>query len=447
VPATPPAELGSGQVLVLILSIGLLGAGVYIADWQPATAAFGLVTCSYLILLVAVVGRLPAAIQRVSETQLVAVAALVALMFLVMLALRVPSGLPPRRQIYFMTIAAAAIAIVPALFRQLTAARWRAPALIGIYTVVGAWVIFENPTPPIDVWAWHREALTALLSGNNPYAMDMPNIYGNGQYYGPQMLSGDRVLVGFHYPPLSLYLAVLGHLVGDYRYSLLAATAIAGAVMARGANGPLGLSMMSTWVFLPVTFLVTHLGWTDPFVVCFLAMTVAAASRGSRWAFVPLGLLFAVKHYVVLAAPLIWLLPRRGQLSRESHLQIAAKAAAVALAVTLPFILWDARALYDGLLRFQMDQPFRRDSLSLLAWVANRYGVLMPQWIGWAMVVPATVIALRYTPRTAGGFAMATAFVFFTFFAFSKQAFANYYVFVMGAMAVAAAFSRRGAGA
>ena len=92
--------------------------------------------------------------------------------------------------------------------------------------------------------------------------------------------------------------------------------------------------------------------------------------------------------------------------------------------------------------RFQIDQPFRPDSLSAMAWIANRYGVLLPQWIGAAMLVPATLLALRYAPRTPSGFAMGVGFVFFTFFAFSKQAFMNYYVFVMGAMTVAAAFAR-----
>jgi hypothetical protein len=139
---------------------------------------------------------------------------------------------------------------------------------------------------------------------------------------------------------------------------------------------------------------------------------------------------------------LIWLLPRSAAGSEKGHSRLAAKAAAVAIGVTLPFILWDARALYDDLLVFQMDQPFRPDSLSVPAWIAHHYGVLLPQWIGWAIVVPATLVALRSAPRTASGFAMATGFVFFTFFAFSKQAFANYYVFVIGALAVAAAFAR-----
>jgi hypothetical protein len=256
------------------------------------------------------------------------------------------------------------------------------------------------------------------------------------------MVSGDRVMMGFQYPPLDLYLALPGHLVGDYRYSFLVWAALAGGVMGRVANGRLGAAMMAVWLFLPVTFLVTQLGWTERMVVFCLALTVAAAARRSRWTFVALGLLLASKQYVVIAAPLIWLLPTSADDSRGSHLRLAAKAAAVAVVLTLPFIIWDARALFYDLLQVQINQPFRRDSLSAVAWVANSSGVLLPQWLGLALVVPATLVAFRYAPRTVSGFAMAAGFVFFTFFAFSKQAFVNYYVLVLGALAVAAAFAR-----
>jgi hypothetical protein len=432
--------LSTGRLVLLLLAIGSLGAGVYVADWQPGPGAFGLTFLSYLLLLAAVIGRVPAALDRISRDHVVVVAAAIAIAFFVLLVLRVPSGLPPRRYLYFFLIALAAGLFVASVRRTESGARWPVRALLAIYVALGAWVIIENPTPPIDVWAWHQEALKALFAGRNPYAMDMPNIYGNGTYYAFHMLAGDRVLVGFQYPPLSLYLAVPGYLLGDYRFSLLAASAVAGATMAQGPNGRLGVASMVLWLFLPVAFLVMHLGWTDPFVVLFLALTVAAAARHSRWAFVPLGLLLGVKHYVVLAAPLLWLLSRHGD-DRESWLRVLAKAAVVAIVLTLPFILWNPRALFDDLLKFQLDQPFRRDSLSALAWAAHRFGWMMPQWIGWAAAAPATWLALRYAPRSASGFAMAVGFVFFTFFAFSKQAFVNYYVFVMGALATAVAFA------
>jgi hypothetical protein len=160
--------LGPGQILLLVISIGLLGAGVHFEGWQPGPAAFGLAAGSYLILLAAVIGRLPAALDGLSEKRLVAAATVVALAFLVMLALSVPSGLPPRRQIYFLMLGATALLLLAGLFRQGASARWRIPMAIGIFLVLGAWVIVENPAPRIDVWAWHNEALNALLARSQP---------------------------------------------------------------------------------------------------------------------------------------------------------------------------------------------------------------------------------------------------------------------------------------
>ena len=46
-------------------------------------------------------------------------------------------------------------------------------------------------------------------------------------------------------------------------------------------------------------------------------------------------------------------------------------------------------------------------------------------------MVPAIALALWRCPRTPAGFAAAVTVVYLTFFAFNKQAFANYYYFVV----------------
>jgi 4-amino-4-deoxy-L-arabinose transferase-like glycosyltransferase len=48
-------------------------------------------------------------------------------------------------------------------------------------------------------------------------------------------------------------------------------------------------------------------------------------------------------------------------------------------------------------------------------------------------------LALWRAPRSPHGFALGVALVLGLFFAFNKQAFANYYYFVIGALCVAAA--------
>ena len=59
--------------------------------------------------------------------------------------------------------------------------------------------------------------------------------------------------------------------------------------------------------------------------------------------------------------------------------------------------------------------------------------------IAFVALVVATGLVLWRCRRTAAGFAAGTALVFFAFFAFNKQAFANYYYFVIGAMCCAVA--------
>jgi hypothetical protein len=51
----------------------------------------------------------------------------------------------------------------------------------------------------------------------------------------------------------------------------------------------------------------------------------------------------------------------------------------------------------------------------------------------------AIALSLLLAPRTAAGFAGAVALTYLGFFAFNKQAFCNYYYFVLGALCSAVA--------
>ena len=52
-----------------------------------------------------------------------------------------------------------------------------------------------------------------------------------------------------------------------------------------------------------------------------------------------------------------------------------------------------------------------------------------------------TALALWRAPRTPAGFALVVGVAFLGFFAWGKQAFANYYLFVVGALCLAVAAS------
>ncbi len=316
--------------------------------------------------------------------------------------------------------------------------RWRAVLLIAIFLVLGAWVIRHSPDPQIDVFIFQRDSAAALLAGENPYRLTFPNIYGHGHYYGPGLVVDGRLQFGFPYPPLTLLLALPGALAGDFRYSQLAAMAVAGGIMTVLGRGRLGLSAAALYLFSPRTFFVLEQGWTEPYLVALAAFVLLAATRARALLPVALGLFIASKQYLVVALPLVPWLERRAR--------PLALAALVAAAVTLPFALWDLPAFWHSVAALQFGQPFRDDALSFLAVVAYVTGFRPPSGLALVAAVAALVLCFRRLPRSPHGFALALALSFFAFFAFNKQAFCNYYHFVVGAIALAVATGSAGWG-
>jgi len=88
----------------------------------------------------------------------------------------------------------------------------------------------------------------------------------------------------------------------------------------------------------------------------------------------------------------------------------------------------------------QAQQPFRAEALSYLAHFASG-DWHPPNWLGFVSAGIAIAIALLRAQRTPAGFAASVALTFIAFFAFNKQAFCNYYFFVIGACCIALAAS------
>jgi uncharacterized membrane protein len=306
-------------------------------------------------------------------------------------------------------------------------------ALVAAHAALGTWIIHRSPGPLIDVHLFHRYAIAALREGTNPYALTFPDLYG-GLYYGPGLSVSGRLQFGFPYFPLSLLLSMPGQvLLGDPRFSQLAAMELAAVLMAFARPSGLGLAAAALYLTTPRTFFVLEQSWTEPMLVLGVAALVFASSRRSRllpWLF---GAFVALKQYLVFALPAAYLLiesPRHGR--RLGTFLV--KAAALGAAVTLPFVLWNPAAFWKSVVALQFHQPFRPDALSVLSWWAGRGHAQPPALISFAVALIGSALALWRLPRSAAGFAMAIAVTFMGFFAFNKQAFCNYYFFVIGAL-------------
>jgi hypothetical protein len=314
-------------------------------------------------------------------------------------------------------------------------------ALLAPHFIIGLSAIREFANPNFDVYWFQMQSLDALLKGINPHTLTIGYRPGDEVNYPASYVFGGRVHIGFPYPPLSLFLALPGYLLGgDYRYSNLAATTLSGYFIASAR--PSRMSFLAAAMFLttPCMLPVLKSGWTEPYVVLMLSATVFCACRAPRFLPWALGLLFAVKQYAIFAGLAVFLLPIESD-TLKGYAILIGKALLLATAITLPLALWDVSGFINDVLNLLFQLPFRMDSLSYLVWLTYNTGVQPPAAVGFLMMVPAVALMAWRGARTPAGFAAAVSFIFLSFFAFNKQAFINYYFFVIGAMCCAVAAS------
>lgn len=337
----------------------------------------------------------------------------------------------------YLRLAAEALIAGALLAGSERARRWLVLALLAVHFSLGVWLLRTSPSPWIDVFIFETQGVEALLQGRNPYAMTFPNIYGDGGFYGEGLVENGRLLFGFPYPPLSLYFSTLGKVLGgDPRFAKLVAITLAAGLMAYARGGRLGAGAAALLLLTPRGLFVLEQAWTEPFLIFLLAATVFSACRFPRALPYVFGLLLAVKQYTVFMVPLLPLLtPLRGR----QLWGLLWRAGATALAVSLPLIVINVPAFIRSVVTLQLRQPFRMDALSYLSWWVTQGHPQPPVWIAFAAVAVATALVLWRAPRTPAGFAAGVAFVYAIFFAFNKQAFSNYYYFVVGALCIAAA--------
>ncbi|HET6339579.1 MAG TPA: hypothetical protein VFG30_40490 [Polyangiales bacterium] len=287
---------------------------------------------------------------------------------------------------------------------------------LGLHFALGVWLIHASPKPDIDTFVFQKEGVAALLSGNNPYR-----------------------LFGYPYPPLCLLFATLGSLLGgDFRYSQLFAMTLAGALIAAlGAWRRSATLAAMLLLFTPRGFFVLEQSWTEPYLVCLLAAVALSARRGLRATPWLTGLLLVVKQYMFVLMPLVWLLPRPASARNwRTFLGTAAISGAI---VTLPFLLFGPTPFLRSVVFLQFLQPFRPDALSFPALWLSQGAEPLPEYVLFVVAACAIALALWRSPRTTAGFCGAVALTYLCFFAFAKQAFCNYYYFVIGALCCAIA--------
>lgn len=319
-----------------------------------------------------------------------------------------------------------------------------ASAVLAGYVLLAWWTLRASPRPYIDVFFIHQESLAALLKGVNPYGITFPNPYGTTHLFAPGTATVARLNFGYVYPAWTLLAAVPGYIAtSDYRYSFFAAVVLSGALAMATSRSRWAIAATALFLFTPRSFFVIEQGWTEPPLLLGIALAVFAASRRIFWLLaVGLGIVAAAKQYSILAAPAVFML-RPLFPSWRTFLTMLLQAALVALAVTLPLVLWAPGAYWHNVYGMQFTAPIRPDALSIPTYWLTTYGSEMPKWLHQGVPLLLAALVVLRAPRTPSGFAWCGGVLYLIFFMF-RQGFCNYFYLVIGVLALAIAAARTG---
>jgi len=314
-------------------------------------------------------------------------------------------------------------------------------ALFAVCLLAGGMSVLSlSPHPHIDVFTFHTEAAKALLRGENPYLLEMPET-------GPTKLT-----LGFVYPPTPAYFTLAGLAIGgDVRWAMLAALLVTGISIrfiaragvrkvAKGADPSAAQSLpafaedvscLVLWL-TPKAYFFIEQSWNDIFPVALVAVSLLAHTHDRRRlsAFF-LGLALSAKQTMVLLIPLAILL--------EFQIVEWAVFLGTAAIMVVPLALWDFAAFNRMVILLQGQLPPRADGLNPMNWLYRHFGLVPRGVTGISLAAVTSGLAAWRAPRTRHAFALSTAVVFFGFYVFNKWTFMNYYFFLTGVASLAAA--------
>jgi len=301
-------------------------------------------------------------------------------------------------------------------------ARWG--VLLALGGALRVLAVTGSPAPVIDVHTWLTAAPEFLLAGQNPYRASYPSPYGTeraARFHIP----GAPEPHPASYPPGVILSGVPAGLLGcDARYTNVLADVLAGVALLlvgwRARRPDLGVLASALYMCLPRVVFMVEQAWYEPQLAACVGLLALWLPTRPWAAGLALGGLLSLKQYALLLLPAVLGMCRR-------HLRVVTVGAAVAVAVTLPFLLWDAGAFWQMVVTAHWHRPVATHALCLPALLHNEFGWSLPRWVVWPFVVVLLLALGRRAPEAGKGPGMlwlaASLLVFNVFI----QGFANYY--------------------
>jgi len=309
---------------------------------------------------------------------------------------------------------------------------WVILAALAAFHCVLAVPLCQQADTHIDTYTFLRDSCKTLLAGADPYGGTQADIYGppqNREFYGPGMVTNGRVKLGFPYPPLQLLWGLTGYLLGDVRFSYILAVVLAACFLFSANPGVRSLWVAGVLLLNPLTFYVEDRCWNEPLVLLALCAALYTARRHPAWLPLALGLFLAAKQYNIVALPFLGCLLGSHRPFSRPYWRLFGLSCAVAALTLLPFALWNLHGFWRDLVLFNLQHPFRRDTLTFAArlpFLLHLRAVLVILFLVWAVRVCKPIPAMF-----VAGYALALTVLVST-----DMAFANYYFLIAQALLV-----------
>lgn len=307
--------------------------------------------------------------------------------------------------------------------------------LISVWLLASLWLLKNLPEPQMDVWTIQQNAAQSLLHGENPYGKI---------FYVPLDVDWFQVTDRYVYPPASLLFTLPFYaLFGDVRYAFLTCH-LASCLLLLGICRNLGKSSEESRLFAllfllnPIWYFILQKSWTEPLCILLLFASIYFTQK-KLWktSAVFQGVFLGAKQYL---PPSFFLLEKvdRKKAGRNLILFLAF--------LILPLIFWVASPhdFYRSVVEYHLNSPFRKDALTLTAFLDRTFGATLPGWLPFVCLAGLSVAAYRAS-QISRSF-LYTALAYYLFFWLNKQAFGNYYFFVESLLILTLAFIPHPAG-
>jgi hypothetical protein len=318
--------------------------------------------------------------------------------------------------------------MAPPLLRVLP---WRSvlvlpAAAVAAATVICGALIVGVPDPQIDVFYFLNEGARGLLHGADPYAMSFTGLPPSNAGYRDPAYHFDV----YSYLPGMLLLSLASVPLGDVRWLALLAVPV-GALALYLVLAQAGTAQQTAAPANPVMPFVLRQAWPEPLIVAAFLLALWALTSGRlNWAVVAVVAVLSIKQYTPLLLVPLW--------ATGLSLRPSALAAAVVLAISLPFIVWSPGDFWWDAVWYQVQAPQRPDAVSFNGYLLARFNASLPGWLTVAAPGLGAAYALwrAWHGRDWREVLRLTAGTYFLLFLFNKFAFANYY-FLLQAMLLA----------